>query len=194
MASWNDFVNWAKKAEQLVSSVNNIFGGGPRIPRGTNPRPLPGPLPVSNFDPYAPPGISGPYNVHTPTPDSPYIPDVVEKFFYENGNGYGSFAPSDLQECNFANVIMQPRYEQRMKCNKGYVAVRCAGPDGNVVEMCMFKPVAKALKLWKPRAKPAVSAKDMRILNSAGRTARKLTSIAKKAGALPKARRRRTSG
>lgn len=183
MPSWGDFINWVSKADTLVRTVKGVLPGG----GGPTPRPLP----VSQLDAYAPQGIAGPYDVQTPIPDSPFIPDALENFLYSNGGGAVSNVNGDLANCNLGRVIMEPRYEQRMKCDKGFVAVRCRGPNGQMVEMCMFKPVAKALKLWKPRAKPAVSAKDMRILNTASRTARKLTNIAKKAGALPKPRRKR---
>ena len=119
-----------------------------------------------------------------PVPDSPYIPDFLEEGIY------GGQAAANLPECGVGQIMMQPQYESRIKCASGYVAVRCKGPNGELIEACMLKPVAKALGLWSPRKKPPISAKDYRSLLTAERTAKKLTAIAKKAGALPKPRRR----
>jgi len=191
MALWNDFVRFVGYASDLVASVKGGGGGG-----GIVPRPLPGPGSVVNLNPYGVQPIAGPYDVQTPIPDSPYIPDALERYVYGNGNT-GAVVPANgggsVEACNFGNVVRPPRYEQRIKCDPGWVAVRCRDANGLMAEMCMFKPVARALKLWKPRAKAAVSAKDMKVLNTASRTAKKLERIAKKAGALPKPRRRRAS-
>jgi len=117
-------------------------------------------------------------------PDSPYIPDIIEDW------AYGGQVAQTLKPCGIGDVMMQPQWEQRMKCAKGYVAVRCRGAGGEVIEACMMKPVARAMGLWKPRRKPPISATDYRALGKAERTVKKLTNIAKRAGALPKPKRR----
>ena len=125
-----------------------------------------------------------PYPVQDTVPDSPYVPDIFEDW------AYGGAVAKNLPACGVANVMMQPEYEQRMKCAPGYVAVRCRGAGGEIIEACMLKGVARVMGLWKPRRKPPISASDYRALGKAERTVKKLTNIAKRAGALPKPKRR----
>lgn len=81
--------------------------------------------------------------------------------------------------------ILEPMFETRIKCPKGYVAVTDPQSGGRA---CMLKPLARAYGLWKPRRKPPISASDWRTLQVAERVQKKVARITKRYG--PKPRRR----
>ena len=63
----------------------------------------------------------------------------------------------------------------------------------NGQKYAMFKPVARALKLWKPRRKPPISVKDWRSLQRADATIKKLKTVEKRAGMVQRARGKSTT-
>lgn len=78
--------------------------------------------------------------------------------------------------------------KQVAECPPGYVAVDTDN-DGRT-DTCMLKAYARECKLWKPKAKPPIKARDYKQMRTAKRVADKLMTIAKDAESLGgKARR-----
>lgn len=75
-------------------------------------------------------------------------------------------------------IVVQPAMEARVKCPRGYVSVEVQ-PG---VKACVWKPVARAMGMWKPRKKPPISSKDWTAFQRAQRVEKKLGTIAKKVG------------
>jgi len=173
MLNVNDLLGYVERGLKIFSDVRDTFARGDVVLRSnTGLRPF--------TDTGNGPNLGGASGV----PDSPYIPDFIENALYG----------SDPKNCNLGMVTHVPEYQYRIKCKKGYVAVRCRGADGQQAEMCMYKPVARALGLWKARAKPPISVKDYKAIQRSSSAVKRITAVAKKAGALPKPRRRSSSG
>jgi len=130
------------------------------------------------------------------TPEGPPSPGALPVY---SGTGALALPPQSgvgtlgtpIAELGNLQMVMAPQYEQRVKCPTGYVSVRIPQGNGTYVQACMYKPLARTLKLWRPRRKPPISASDWRTYQKAGRVERKLAGIAKKEGFTKPARRRK---
>jgi len=65
---------------------------------------------------------------------------------------------------------------------KGYVVVEITGSNGQLVKVAMWKPLARSLKLWKPRRKPPISASDWKAVTTAKRVKGKAKKLAMDSG------------
>lgn len=98
-----------------------------------------------------------------------------------NGNG-----------CNL-QVMVAPQQKVINKAPRGYVIVETENAAGVPVKVAMLKPVAKSCGLWKPRAKPVMTAADAKTIRRAASLQNKVDRLAKMSNSLcSKAPLRRT--
>ena len=110
-----------------------------------------------------------------PLPDADDMPTAL------NGNG-----------CNL-QVMVAPHQKVINKAPRGYVIVETENAAGVPVKVAMLKPVAQSCKLWKPRAKPIMTASDAKTIRRAASLQNKVDRLAKMSNSLcSKAPLRRT--
>ena len=98
-----------------------------------------------------------------------------------NGNG-----------CNL-QVMVAPHQKVINKAPRGYVIVETENAAGVPVKVAMLKPVAKSCGLWKPRARPVMTAADAKTIRRAASLQNKVDRLAKMSNSLcSKAPLRRT--
>lgn len=121
---------------------------------------------------YQVPGHPMPVPPPVPTPG---VGGVIQRTLPGGKTGY----QHTMMDTGFSGVV-SPAYEQRMKCPKGYVAVDIDG-DG-VNDACMWKPMARSLKLWSSRPKPPVSGWDARAIKRAAGAKKRVKKLASSVG------------
>jgi len=118
--------------------------------------------------------------------NNPFIPDFIENVI--EGVPQQGLPIPQAGGADCVTVTAPAQIEQRIKCPPGYVSVTCNG-----AKMCMLKPVARSLGLWKARRRPPISASEWRQFKTAERVEKKMIRIAKGAGMRSPTRRRKAS-
>lgn len=100
--------------------------------------------------------------------------------------GFPMPAPGGSGSCTPApygmglSIVESPTYEARVASRPGYVTVTlpfAIGSYGCGQKVQMLKEVARKFGLWKPRAKPVLTAGDMKALRKAERVENKLKTL-----------------
>jgi hypothetical protein len=90
-----------------------------------------------------------------------------------------STQPAPVSSGGGPAVVLTPTQQTIYRAPAGYVIVT---DKSTGQKYAMWKPVARALKLWRPKRKPPISVKDWRALMRADSAIRKIRTAEKRAG------------
>lgn len=133
-------------------------------------------------------------NMGPPTPPGGYVGSAQNVVFGTDTDQTWDWNPlpdaddmptagGSMNGCNL-QVMVAPHQQLINKAPKGYVIVETQNASGATVKVAMLKPVAKSCGLWKPRAKPVMTAADAKTIRRAASLQNKVDRLAKMSNSL----------